>query len=208
VRALSDRRRHSGPNTRVLTADGSARHRPRRVLESTASPTSARPKPAPRDRTEVPGAGQTRRLLAGIAAFAFALRVVVAIATRSWDIPSDEGHFLFGYEMGQIGNGIAKGHGFSWPTRVLFHAPGPTAWMPPVYPLIIGAVFALFGAFTPTAAIVLELLQAALASACCVLVFLLARRLFDARAGYAAAVMLAVYPPAVHFAVQKIGRCC
>lgn len=141
-------------------------------------------------------------MLLVIAGSSFGVRIVVAIVTGSFEIPERE--FEFGYEMGKIGEAVASGLGFAWPEPVLFHAPGPTAWMPPIYPLAIGAVFWACGPYTSAAAVVLTLLQVTLSTACCVLLFMLARRLFDVRAGLAAAAMLATYGPAVHFSAQKI----
>src|ERR1700735_2495432 len=51
--------------------------------------------------------------------------------------------FLF--ESGNIAHSLAAGEGFSSPFRV---DTGSTAWMPPIYPLILAGVFRLFGAYT------------------------------------------------------------
>ena len=48
--------------------------------------------------------------------------------------------FLF--ESGNIAHSLAVGAGFSSPFRV---NTGPTAWMPPIYPLLLAGVFRIFG---------------------------------------------------------------
>jgi hypothetical protein len=54
--------------------------------------------------------------------------------------PPHVGSYLVGQETGSIAASIAAGQGFSSP----FYAPsGPTAWVSPVFPYILGAVFKL-----------------------------------------------------------------
>ena len=60
-----------------------------------------------------------------------------------------EDHFQFGWEMGRVGRALATGYGFSDPFDG--HT-GPTAWNPPLYPLLIGAVFRIFGVYTQLSA--------------------------------------------------------
>ena len=54
-------------------------------------------------------------------------------------------HFQFGWEMGRIARALATGYGFADPFNG--HS-GPTAWTPPLYPLILGGVFKIFGVYT------------------------------------------------------------
>ena len=50
-----------------------------------------------------------------------------------------------GFETARVGAAIARGEGFS----SLYGIPsGPTAWFPPIYPLIVGAAFKLFGVYS------------------------------------------------------------
>ncbi len=58
-------------------------------------------------------------------------------------------HWRFGWEMGRVGRAIYEGRGFSSP---MYQPSGPTAWMAPVYPLLIAAAFKLFGLYTAAAA--------------------------------------------------------
>ncbi len=51
--------------------------------------------------------------------------------------------FLF--ESGNIAHSLATGHGFSSPFRV---DTGPTAWMTPLFPLLLAGIFRVFGAYT------------------------------------------------------------
>lgn len=146
------------------------------------------------------------RLLTGVVLLALVARLALAVFTESWVFPrrgiSRPMFWPFGYEMGQIAASIAMGNGFSWPEWS--RHPGPTAWMPPVYPIIMAGVFKIFGTYSTASAMVLELFQAITSALSCVLLFFIGKRLFNAQAGLLAALMLAVYPPALHFAVQKI----
>src|ERR1035438_7862954 len=81
------------------------------------------------------------------------LIVVVAVGARlafAWDqarkIPDTAlATAPFEQETGSIARSIAAGSGFSNP----FGRPtGPTAWLTPVYPLLVVAVFKIFGVFT------------------------------------------------------------
>src|ERR1700739_478663 len=51
----------------------------------------------------------------------------------------------FENEVGNVASALAGGHGFC----CLFRQPtGPTAWLSPIYPLLIAAIFKVFGTFT------------------------------------------------------------
>ena len=58
-------------------------------------------------------------------------------------------HWRFGWEMGRVARAIYEGHGFASP---MYQPSGPTAWMAPVYPLLIATGFKLFGIYTAAAA--------------------------------------------------------
>ena len=61
-------------------------------------------------------------------------------------------HFAFGFEMGRIGRALAIGYGFSDPFNG--HT-GPTAWVAPLYPFLVGGVFKLLGVYSLKSAWVL-----------------------------------------------------
>lgn len=51
----------------------------------------------------------------------------------------------FQNEVGNVASALASGHGYCCLFR---QATGPTAWLSPVYPLLLAALFKLFGTFT------------------------------------------------------------
>jgi len=63
----------------------------------------------------------------------------------------------FGWEYGFIAQNLVEGRGFSGPFGP---SAEPTAWMPPLFPLIVAAVFKAFRVFTPLSAQVLISMQA------------------------------------------------
>jgi 4-amino-4-deoxy-L-arabinose transferase-like glycosyltransferase len=163
-------------------------------------------------RSEGPALTSTneRRILLVILVFALLVRVGAMLALHTWTFHSER---EFGYETGEIGYAIANGQGFSWPQTWRAVGPGgrltkrdhpePTTWEAPIYPLIIGAAFWTFGSYSAEAAVALELFQVFLSLLGCYLLFRLGKQLFNAPAGLLAAFILAIYPTAIHFSVQK-----
>ena len=90
------------------------------------------------------------------AATSVALIVLVALAARmtfAWDqarkIPPDVlGIVPFQQEAGNIAYSLAQRKGFG---EVFRMETGPTAWLAPIYPLLIAGIFKIFGIFTARA---------------------------------------------------------
>ncbi len=143
----------------------------------------------------------------------FALRVVVIVVGHTYRIRADQGNFNFGFEAGRIARSLVTGHGYGNPFNGLS---GPTAWLPPLYPLLMAAAFKVFGVYTRGAALALMVVDSAFSAAIVPAVYEIAARVFDARgiarrgARYAAPVavwsawMWAVYPAALQYAVHWI----
>jgi len=82
----------------------------------------------------------------------FVLQLAAIGVFHQYRMRPGEDNFGFGFEMGRIGRSIALGHGFSSPYE---GNTGPSAWEPPLYPFLIGAVFKIFGIYTLASAWVL-----------------------------------------------------
>jgi len=81
---------------------------------------------------------------------------------------------------------LAQGHGFAVDSES-----GPTAARAPLYPMLVAALYRVFG---PVAAPVMWA-HAILGALTCALLFLLGRRMFDAATGLTAGTLFAFYPP-------------
>lgn len=80
-----------------------------------------------------------------IALVALLLRVAWLFFKASLIPPEILAAVPFQNEVGNVASALASGQGFC----CLFRQPtGPTAWLAPVYPLLIAAIFKLFGTFT------------------------------------------------------------
>ena len=75
------------------------------------------------------------------------LRVFYITVGHRYLITDIQDHFNFGYEMGRVARALVTGHGYANPFNGLT---GPTAWVPPLYPLLIAGVFKVFGVYTAT----------------------------------------------------------
>ncbi len=148
-----------------------------------------------------------------IFAVGFALRVVVILVGHTYRIRTDQANFNFGYEAGRIARSLVTGHGYGNPFNGLS---GPTAWLQPLYPLLMAATFKLFGVYTRASALALMVADSAFSAAVAPAVYEIAARCFDAhgvarrRSKYAAPVALwsawlwAVYPAALQYPVHWI----
>jgi len=110
-------------------------------------------------------------------------------------------HWHFGFEVGRIARALAQGHGFSSP---LFAETGPTAWMTPVYPSIVAAIFSVFGIYTPTSALVILSFNALTSALTCIPIFFIARRTFGNREALWAGWSWAFFPYAIYFPLERI----
>jgi 4-amino-4-deoxy-L-arabinose transferase-like glycosyltransferase len=100
--------------------------------------------------------------------------------------------FLF--ETGNIAHSLATGGGFSSPFRV---STGPTAWMTPVYPLLLAGVFRVFGSYSFGAYLAAALLNILFVTAVCVPLFYIGKRIGGLGLGAGAAWLWAIFPNAI-----------
>jgi hypothetical protein len=100
----------------------------------------------------------------------------------------------FAQETGNIAYSVATGKGFSNPFR---RETGPTAWLTPVYPLVVAGTFKILGVFTFASFLFLVLLNILFSVAACVPVFLSGRRVAGSSAALYAAFLWAIFPAAV-----------
>lgn len=110
-------------------------------------------------------------------------------------IPRDElSVAVFQTEAGSIGRSLALGKGFSSPYA---RETGPTAILPPAYPLIVAGVFKVFGIATASAFCALVFLNILFATLTCVPLYRIGERLGGAGLASGAAWLWAVFPNGV-----------
>jgi hypothetical protein len=144
---------------------------------------------------------------------AFLLRVAVILIGHTYKVRSEYHNFNFGFEAGRIAQSLVLGHGYASP----FNAPsGPTAWLPPLYPLLMAACFKLFGVYTRLAAFAILTCNSFFSALIAPAVYEIAARCFDAKGLVRRATKLAqpvatwsawawaVYPAALQYAIHWI----
>jgi hypothetical protein len=129
-----------------------------------------------------------------ITTVAFAARVAFA-----WDqerkIPREALAVVpFAQETGSIAFALATGKGFSSPFR---NDTGPTAWLGPVYPLLLAAIFRLLGPLSIPSLHAAIFLNIVCSSAACIPIFFLGKRLGGQSLAATAAWMWALLPAAI-----------
>jgi 4-amino-4-deoxy-L-arabinose transferase-like glycosyltransferase len=133
----------------------------------------------------------------------FAVRILYMTVAHTYRIRPAEDNFQFGWEAGRIARALVTGYGYSDPfSNVWIAHTGPTAWLPPVYPLLLAGIFRVFGVFTPSSAWVLFAIQSAFSAATALLVWDIAIRCFSRRVALWSAWLWALYPAAMQYAVR------
>lgn len=140
-----------------------------------------------------------------IALVALAIRVAFLVDFKSHNSDRAVSVIPFLFESGNIAHSVADGKGFSSPFRV---DTGPTAWMTPVYPLILAAIFKVFGVYTVDAwyaSVVFNILCVTLT---CIPIYFAGRRIGGDKRGVAlgasAAWLWAVFPNAILIPVESM----
>lgn len=117
---------------------------------------------------------------------------VVASFAGSW---ANDGvdHWTYAYETGRVARSLASGHGFSDPLKV---PSGPTAWLPPVYPLVLAGIFKVLGIYSTASAVMIRVFNSVVSALTCIPIFFIARS-FSKRMGLWAASAWALFPHGV-----------
>jgi 4-amino-4-deoxy-L-arabinose transferase-like glycosyltransferase len=147
------------------------------------------------------------------AATSLALIVIVALGIRLlflYDYVAQNPHHVLGiipflFEAGDIAVALASGHGFSSPFRV---PTGPTAWMTPVYPLLLAVIFRVFGTYTFSAYLAAALLNVLFATLACIPIYYAARRIGGAGLAAGAAWLWAIFPNAILLTFESMWGAC
>lgn len=137
------------------------------------------------------------------------LILIVALGLRltfAWDYSRHNSRqavsvipFLF--ESGNIAYSLAIGNGFGSP----FHVDtGPTAWMTPVYPLLLAGVFRIFGTYTFHSFVAAVLMNIVFSTLTCIPIFFAGKRIAGLRVAAGAAWLWAVFPNAILIPVQSM----
>jgi hypothetical protein len=130
---------------------------------------------------------------------AFAIRVVTFTALRYYHVRPQDDHFEFGWEMGRVARALDSGRGYADP----FHGhTGPTAWVTPLYPLLLAAVFKVFGIYTAASAWVILCVDSVLNALVVPLIWAIGERVFGRPVARWSAWIWALYPAAMQFAVK------
>ena len=142
-----------------------------------------------------------KKAIRGVAT-SLAFIVLVAIVARisfAWDqarkIPPGVLAIVpFQQETGNIAYSLAQGKGFG---SVFRTDTGPTAWLAPVYPLLIAGIFKIFGSFTTRAFFAAVFLNIVFSSAACVPIFFAGKRIGGLDVASLAAWLWALFPSAI-----------
>ena len=111
--------------------------------------------------------------------------------------------FLF--ESGNIAHSLATGHGFSSPFRV---DTGPTAWMTPLFPLLLAGIFRIFGVYTFHAWAAMVLLNISCCTLACIPIYFAARRIGGIALAAGSAWLWAIFPNAILMPVESMWDAC
>lgn len=147
------------------------------------------------------------------AAVSLPLIVIAALVIRlafAWDYQAHTPHqglraipFLF--ESGNIAYSLASGHGFSSPLRL---PTGPTAWMTPLYPLLLSAVMRLFGIYTFQSWVAAVSMNICFSALACIPLYYVGKRIGGPGPGVwlgaGAAWLWAIFPNAILLSFQSL----
>ncbi len=134
------------------------------------------------------------RSLAAIATVALLVRIAFAWMYIHSHPARALGTIPFLFEPGNIAFSLVNGNGFSSPFRI---DTGPTAWMTPVYPLILAGIFRIFGVYTFHAYLAAAGLNILFSVLTCVPIYYAGRRVGGERVAIVAASLWAVFPTAI-----------
>ncbi|GGG96358.1 ArnT family glycosyltransferase [Silvibacterium dinghuense] len=131
----------------------------------------------------------------------FLVRVVYITVAHTYRVPAYADHFKFGYEMGRVARALVTGAGYADPFNG--HT-GPTAWVPPAYPLLIAGAFKLFGVYSLFAGWALLVFNSLFNAAAARWVYEIAARCFHRKVAVWSGWIWALYPAVMEYATRWV----
>jgi hypothetical protein len=142
----------------------------------------------------------------------FVVRVLCVLIGHTYHVRVRDDHWEFGYEAGRLARSLVTGHGYSNPFNGVS---GPSAWLPPLFPLIMAAAFKVFGVYSRASVIAVMVVDSVFSALISPAVWEMGARCFDA-GGFGrrkAAVgampvaawsgwLWALYPAAIQYAIH------
>ncbi len=136
---------------------------------------------------------------------ALGVRLAYMTLTHQYRIKPLDANFGFGYEAGRIARALATGYGYAdaFSNPYMAHT-GPTAWLPPVYPLLLAGVFKVFGVYTLGSAWVILAINCVFSAWTAMAVWELGARLAGMGVARWSGWLWALYPAAMQYAVKWV----
>lgn len=134
-------------------------------------------------------------------ALALIIRVLVVAFLVGDQLDPRRDHWKFGWETGRIARSLASGHGFASP---LHGDTGPTAWMAPLYPLLLAGVFKLFGIYSAASAWVILSINSLFSALTCLPIVRAAEMSWGQRAARAAGWTWVFFPYAIYLPAGRV----
>jgi hypothetical protein len=136
---------------------------------------------------------------------AFLIRLAFMTITHQYRVRTFEGYFQFGWEAGRIARALVTGYGYADPfSNAYMQHTGPTAWLPPIYPLLLAGVFKLFGVYTLLSGWVVLAINCVLSASTAMATWEIGARVANRRVGLWAGWLFALYPAFMQYAVKWI----
>lgn len=142
-----------------------------------------------------------RTILLLIFVGAMVLRLALMFLFATYRIDPAHDHWAFGAELGRVALSVASGSGFASPIII---GSGPTAWFTPIFPLMLAAVFKIFGVYTAQSAIAIYTVNSLFSAFTSVLLYWIAKPVFGPGVGLASAVLFALYPTSIWHSINTI----
>ncbi len=127
------------------------------------------------------------------------IRILYITFAHTYRFSIFEDHFTFGYEMARIARALVTGYGYADPFSG--HT-GPTAWVPPLYPLLIAAVFKVAGIYTSLSGWIILTINSVFNAAIAIFIYDIAARRYNRKVALWSAWIWALYPAAMQYAVR------
>jgi 4-amino-4-deoxy-L-arabinose transferase-like glycosyltransferase len=161
------------------------------------------------DVTSHSASHSTRKTLLRIFLLGLAIRLTIsflAVVGVVGDVSDPRlDHWRFGWETGRVARSLASGRGFSDP---LVEPSGPTAWLAPVYPLVVAGIFKVFGIYSRASAAAILAFNSVISALTCLPIFLIARKIAGERVATWTACVWAVFPYSVYVASTIVWDSC